>query len=514
MRPYHIYYIFLIATVICLGCSSPKPERDNEKKVRPNILLILADDLGWSDLGCYGSEVATPNLDQLAYDGLRFTQFYNTAKCFPSRAALLTGQYAQQVGAHETFRKNWLTKNTIGSTLEQAGYTTFWSGKHHGPDHPVDDLGFGGYYGLWSGASNHFNPGLQRPGEPVPAQKRVRKWIIDGEVQEPYTPEDRNFYTTDAFTDAALDWLKKTEDDAKPFFVYMSYTAPHDPLMAWPEDIAKYKDTYSDGYESIQKKRFEKQKQLGLFDATLELSTPTYTPWDELSDEEKGVESEKMAVYAAMIDRLDQNIGRVIDQLKSTGDFENTLIIFLSDNGASAEVVEIDGTGEIGTVGEWTSLGENWANVSNTPFRYYKNFSYEGGINTPAIVHWPGAVPKGHIERIKAGHFIDMLPSLMNVANQDVESITSSLELAGRPLLLPSDENVNRQLFWKWQDGRAVRDGHWKLVAKGKTSWELYNLKEDPFETTNVALANPEVVDQLASDFKSWKARVVPNVED
>ncbi|MEM9857206.1 MAG: arylsulfatase [Bacteroidota bacterium] len=502
------YFFIGLAMLLCIGCTAPPDEDQKQDPAPPNILLILADDLGWSDLGCYGSEIATPNLDQLAYDGVRFTQFYNTAKCFPSRAALLTGQYAQQVGAGKSYKEPWLTKKTIGSALEAVGYTTFWSGKHHGPDHPVDDLGFGGYYGLWSGASNHFNPGKQRPGEPVPAQKRERKWIIDGKVHQPYTPENANFYTTDVFTDAALDWLRDRQDKEQPFFLYLAYTAPHDPLMAWPEDIAKYEHSYEEGYEIIQQRRFEKQKELGLFDKDLPISTPTHIPWNDLSNEQKAEEAKKMAVYAAMIDRLDQNIGRVIAHLKSNGDFENTLILFVSDNGASAEVIEIEGTGEIGTMSQWTSLGENWANVSNTPYRYYKNFSYEGGINTPAIVHWPAVIPKGNIETTKAGHFIDILPSLMNIAIPETDRKQTAMEVEGTNKLFSAEDMGKRQLFWEWQDGKAVRDGQWKMVAEGEGPWELYDLEADPFETLNKAQDHPEIIDQLENDFQTWKDRV------
>lgn len=499
------YWFYIFLSALCFGCAT-KQQDPHAGVASPNILLILADDLGWSDLGCYGSEIATPNLDLLAAEGIRFTQFYNTAKCFPSRAALLTGQYAQQVGADRTWKKSWLTKNTIGGALGRAGYNTFWSGKHHGVDHPVEDLGFGGYYGLWSGASNHFNPGLQREGEPVPAQKRVRKWIVDEKVLEPYTPEDKNFYTTDAFTEAALDWLGEQQDEQLPFFLYLAYTAPHDPLMAWPEDIAKYEDTYKAGYEAIREARFKKQKQLGLINENLTLSTPTHTPWEDLSAEERDTEAQKMAVYAAMIDRMDQNIGRVIAHLKTSGQYENTLVIFISDNGASAEVVEMEGTGEIGTMGEWTSLGENWANVSNTPFRYFKNFSYEGGINTPSIWRWPGKIPEGGIETEEIGHFIDIFPSLLAEVAQVPPSEDHSHQIDGNSGLLSSNEARERQLFWEWKDGRAVRDGHWKLVMEGEMPWELYDLEIDPFENSNVASQNPKKVQELQNAFKNWKA--------
>ncbi len=494
----------LTLAILVFGfCSQPNKEQQDSDN--PNILLILADDMGWSDLGCYGGEIETPNLDSLAYNGIRFTKFYNTSKCFPSRAALLTGLYAQQVGAGATWRNSWLSKTTLGSVMKSAGYNTFWSGKHHGVDHPVDDLGFDGYYGLWDGASNHFNPGEQRNGEPKPAQKRSRKWVVDGKVYSPYTPDSRTFYTTDAFTGAALDWLSKNKASDNPFFLYLAYTAPHDPLMAWPEDIEKYKDTYKVGYELIRQQRFEKQKQLSLIDGDLRLSEPSFTRWEELSDEKKEEESLKMAVYAAMTDRLDQNIGRLVDYLKKSGKYENTLIIFLSDNGASAEVVNIPGNGQIGTMGQWTSLGPDWANVSNTPFRYYKNYSYEGGINTPVIVHWPEKIKEGYIEMSKVGHFIDVLPSLINITGLSKNDQLPKTQ--GKPVLLPSHQLLERQLYWEWQDGRAIREGKWKMVVEGEGPWELYDLEKDPFETQNVANSQPEVVEKLERAFNEWQKK-------
>ena len=365
------------------SCHQPS---DQEAYQKPNIVLILADDLGWSDIGCYGSEIETPNLDRLAENGIRFTQIYNTSKCFPSRAALLTGLYAQQVGYDQDWQGPIRNGVTLGEVLQAAGYRTLWSGKHHGIENPID-RGFDRYFGLRDGAANHFNPGLQREGEVKPAQKRPdRVWIIDSAQFQPYTPPNSDFYTTDEFTNRALGWLDQYKDDSQPFFLYLSYTAPHDPLMAWPQDIKKYRGKYMDGYQGTRVKRYAKQKEMGLLDNTYLLSDSDYQGWEQLSGAEQDQEDLKMAVYAAMIDRLDQNIGRIIDKIKEQKKLMNTLIIFLSDNGASAEVVNIEGVGEIGTLGRWTSLGSSWANVSNTPFRYYKNYSYEGGINTPMIV--------------------------------------------------------------------------------------------------------------------------------
>ncbi len=504
--------------LLCISCQKQKKQQTQEiteEKRKPNIILILADDMGWSDLGCYGSEIATPVLDSLAYNGLRFTQFYNTSKCFPSRAALLTGLYAQQVGAGQSWKNPWTNSTTIAASLKEAGYMTWMSGKHHGVDVPTDDtFGFDKYYGLLSGAANQFNPGEQRPGEPEPARKRVRPFYVDGKRYEPYTPGS-TYYSTDAFTEAALGWIEETKTEEKPFFLYLSYTAPHDPLMAWPEDIAKYRGKYTAGYEAIRKQRFAKQKELGLIPKDFKLSAPTHVPWESLSEEKKEEEDLKMAIYAAMVARLDYNIGLVMNTLRSQEKLQNTIILFLSDNGSSAEVVEIPGDGNIGTVGQWTSLGGDWANVSNTPFRLYKNNSYEGGINTPAIVSWPEMGQKGEINDSFYGHFIDIFPTLLDAAGHSYPKDLKVLPLEGqsfagiaRQTSEVSEELQNRSLFFEWADGAAVRMGDWKIVREKTKQWELYDLKEDPGEINNLASEMPEKVAEMNTAFKAWQQRV------
>jgi arylsulfatase A-like enzyme len=316
------------ALAMLAGCAGEVVPVDE----RPNVILILADDLGWSDISPYGAEIATPNLQRLADGGARFTNFHNTAKCFPSRATLLTGLYAQQVGMD---KKHGPIRNgvTLGEVLRPAGYRTYWSGKHHGTENP-HTRGFDRYFGLRDGACNFFNPGEQRPGEGKPAQKRPdRMFCIDTECYQPYTPP-ADFYTTDAFTDYALEWMEEDKDDERPFFLYLAYNAPHDPLQAWPEDIAKYKDRYKDGYAAIRRERYERQKELGIIDGRFPLSEATHRDWDSLSEEERESEALTMAVYAAMIDRLDQNIGRVLAKLEELGEAENTIVMFASDNGA------------------------------------------------------------------------------------------------------------------------------------------------------------------------------------
>lgn len=492
----------------------------NTKQELPNIILISVDDMGWSDLGCYGSEIHTPNIDMLAAQGMRFTQFHNTSKCFPSRACLLTGVYAQQSGYDRSFNQPLNNAVTLGEVLREAGYITLWSGKHHGLENPIY-RGFDHYYGLKDGACNYFNPGEQRPGEGVPARKgepgnkRDRAWCIDSAMYTPYTPEDSDFYTTDYFTHYAVDWLEEYRNDERPLFLYLAYTAPHDPLMAWPEDIKKYKGLYDVGYEEVRKSRYARQLDMGLIDESYSLSDHTYPDWETLSEKVRDEEIRKMEVYAAMIDRLDQNVGRLLDMLEETGRSENTLIMFVSDNGASAEMVSIeDDFGEIGSMTLWSSLGENWANVANTPFRYYKNYSYEGGINTPLIAHWPGQIEEGSFSRF-AGHFIDIMATCVDVSRAEYptefngEEITPMEGNSLWPAFQGQKVERSTALFWEWRNGQAVREGEWKLVKEGlDLRWDLYNIKTDPTETTNLASDYPGKVEELDQLFQQWKRKV------
>ena len=482
----------------------------NSQNEKPNILLILVDDMGWSDIGCYGSEVATPNLDRLAENGIRFTQMHNTSKCFPSRAILQTGIYAQQNGYDKSYKQPLANCVTLGEVLHTAGYRTLWSGKHHGVETPVD-RGYDRYYGLREGASNHFNPGMQREGEPKPAQKRPdRPFFVDHEKFQPYSPPI-DFYTTDYFTKYALEWLEEYKDEDKPFFLHMGYTAPHDPLMAWPKDIAKYKGTYLKGYNDIRAKRYAKQKEIGLINQRFMLSEETYDPWESLSDSMKIVEDLKMAVYSAMIDRMDQKVGEILAKIESMGKLENTLVLFMSDNGSSAEVVRIPGDGKIGAVGQWTSLGKNWANVSNTPYRYYKNYSFEGGICTPMIAYWPkGFEAKNAISHFP-GHFIDIMATLVDITGADYpteyngQKIIPMQGVSLLPILKGDVIQREKPLFWQWQRGKAVREGQWKIVVNGLDSeWELYNVDEDPTETNNLAAIHPEIVERMDGLYTSW----------
>ncbi len=426
--------------------------------------------------------------------------------------------YAQQCGYGKSWGNPIRNAVTLGEVLREAGYRTLWSGKHHGLENPIY-LGFDRYYGLKSGGCNYFNPGNQRSGEAHPARKgkpgnkRTRPWCIDSFMYKPYTPEARDFYTTDYFTNYALDWLEEYKDEDKPFFLYLAYTAPHDPLMAWPEDIEKYKDRYDAGYEKIRRQRYQKQLEIGLIDSTFKLSDPAYRDWSSLSVQEKMDEARKMEVYAAMIDRLDQNIGRILKKLEENGDDQNTLILFVSDNGASAEVVNlVDDFGEIGTLTRWTSLGQDWANVSNTPFRYYKNYSYEGGINTPLIAYWPGVIEPDRISKFP-GHFIDFMPTFIEITEAQYPTTYNGekiIPFQGESLLsvfLGQKENRMGALYWKWQDGKALWKNGWKIVKEELDNpWDLYNLENDPTETVNLSGEYPLKVNELDSLFNLWYA--------
>lgn len=511
-------FLFQAAVLLLISCNSQNNNSEAGKNQNPNIILICADDLGWSDVGCYGSEVQTPNIDKLGEGGIRFTQFHNTAKCFPSRACLLTGVYAQQNGYAKNFKEPLTNAVTLGEVLRTAGYRTLWSGKHHGVENPVT-RGFDRYYGLKDGACNYFNPGNQRPGEGMPARKgkpgnkTVRSWCIDSVEYNPFTPAEKDFYTTDYFTNYVLKWLDEYKNEEQPFFLYLAYTAPHDPLMAWPEDIAKYKGQYDKGYEEIRKARYNKQLKMGLIDETHQLSDPTYQNWKELDDSIRITEIKKMEVYAAMIDRLDQNIGNILTKLKEVGKDENTLILFVSDNGASAEMVRIeDDYGEIGSMTLWSSLGEDWANVGNTPFRYFKNFSYEGGINTPLIAYWPGKIAPKTFSTFP-GHFIDFMATFVDLTGAEYPSVFNNQQITPMqgesllPVFLGKYIQREKPIFWEWQNGQAAYQNNYKVVKNGLDNpFELYNLETDPTEIKNLATENPEKAEEMEKMFLEWKA--------
>lgn len=494
----------------------------------PNIIFILVDDMGYSDIGCYGGEIQTPHLDRLAENGMRFTSMYNTSKCFPSRACLLTGVYAQQCQMGKNPKSGIQNAITIAELLKTKGYRTLAVGKHHSTVSLYDrgfDRFYGFHYGEGKSCANHFNPGLPREGEGIPARKKgeTRTYCFDEKKITPYfTPESKDWYTTDYFTKWALQFLDEHREEEKPYFLYVSYTAPHDPLHAWPEDIKKYEKMYQEGFEHIRKQRLQKQIRSGLWGSKdVELSPASHRPWDSLNEEQKQDQIRRMQVYAAMIDRVDQNIGHIIQKVEELGETENTLIMFASDNGSSAENVNY-GYGEIGSLTRWASLQKDWANVSNTPFKYWKNLSHEGGILTPFIVHWPNVIKKSGTIHREPAHFIDIMATIKDITtatypnNYDGKSIVPLQGISFLPVL--HGESViprNKPLFWEYGKGGAIRDADWKLVSKSlsrnnmkRIDWELYNLKKDFTEHNNLANQFPEKVKPLSQKWLDWYREV------
>jgi arylsulfatase len=485
-------------------------------KDKPNIIFIMADDMGYSDLGCYGSEIKTPNLDKLAANGLKLRSFYNNSRCCPTRASLLTGQYPHQVGigqmvtlANAKYKpgsyQGFLDDKypTIAEALKKVGYGTYMSGKWHvgeRKEHWPRKRGFDRYYGLISGASSFYE---------ITPQERAKRFFVLND--EEYAIPSNGHYMTDAFTDQAMAFLDEHQKNRKddPFFLYLAYTAPHFPLHAFEEDIVKYEKIYSKGWDKIRSERFQRMKEIGLIDNRYALTDkPEHIPsWESVGDKADWVR--KMAVYAAMIDRMDQNIGRLVEQLKQTGQYDNTVIVFLSDNGACAETVNTkllnDPSTKIGERGSYTIYGEPWANVSGTPFKKYKHYMHEGGINTSFIIQWPGGIKPGKGFHDGYGHVMDLLPTSLELAGAD------PLDVPGKSLshLWTGKKNPERKIFWEHEGNRAVRWGNWKLVQELEDeSWALYNLKDDPTEVNDLSAKKPALVVQLQNDYDVWAAQV------
>ena len=495
--------------------SGSAPDEDNSEK--PNVILILVDDMGYSDLGCYGGEIETPNLDRLADEGVRFTNFYNCARCNPTRASLLTGLYPQQVRTGPRGGSNvMLNCVTFAETLKSAGYRTLMTGKWHNAETPVA-RGFDRYYGLVSGCCNYFNPGLKRPGENEPGRKfpgEQRPWAIEDQIIQPYTPEDRNFYTTDAFTDQALEYLDEYGEEDSPFLLYLPYTAPHFPIQAWPEDIAKYRGKYMIGWDVIRERRYERMREMGLIDSRWALSQrdPRAQAWEDVEDKDGW--DLKMAVYAAMIDRVDQNIGRLLQKLYQLGKEDNTLVLFLSDNGACAEDARDFPTEEAhilpGPMESYRTVDLPWANASDTPFRKFKQWTHEGGIATPLIARWPKVIEERGTLTHQVGHVMDIMPTLCDIAGASYPETYNDqpvLPVEGKsllPILVGEEREGHDVICWEHIGNRAVIQGKWKIVSAKGESWEMYDLEEDRSETTNLAGQFPDKVKQMVGMWDDW----------
>ncbi len=530
---------------------------------RPNILIILSDDMGWSDLGCYGSEIETPNLDKLAAEGLRFTQFYNCARCCPTRASLLTGQYPHMAGEghmtaddHLPGYRGELNKNsvTIAEVLRDSGYRTYAVGKWHvarnmkadGPKYnwPIQ-RGFDKYYGTINGGGSYYDPtGLCRSNT-----------FITPDNDPEYHPA--SFYYTDALADNAIAFLQQHQKESadKPFFMYLAFTAAHWPMHARPEEIAKYKGKYDAGYDAIRQARLKRLKELGLIDPKW---TPAPTVGDWASVTNKAWEIRCMEVYAAIIDRLDQDIGRVVAQLKQEGQLDNTLIFFLQDNGACAEAMGRNTPDQPyatdlkpmdkdqlqpkvwppmqtrdgrpvrsgpnvmpGPADSYVAYGRSWANVSDTPFREYKHWVHEGGISTPLIAHWPKGIPatrNGKLET-EPGHLVDLMATCVDLsgAKYPTEYNGEKIHPLAGVSLQPAftDKSLGRPapIYWEHEGNRALREGQWKVVAKGPGGpWELYDMKNDRTESHDLAAAQPARVKEMTERWETWaqKNEVLP----
>lgn len=521
--------VFIVTPIILLNsCHIEKREQENQK---PNILIILADDMGYSDVGCFGGEMNTPNIDRLASEGIRFTQFYNASRCCPTRASLLTGLYPHQAGMGGMTKDNdagapgpyqgYLNENcvTIAEVLKTAGYYTAASGKWHvGEERPhwPTDRGFDNYFGLISGAANYFDITRgKRPGI-------VRHFAIDSTE---YLPPREGFYMTNAITENALRFLDVANTKTEPFFLYLAYTAPHWPLHALQEDIDKYRGKFMKGWDVLRKERYERMFDMGLITDQLTMSErdPEVQPWDSLSNEQKDRMDLLMSIYAAQIDRMDQGIGKVLAKLESEGKLDNTLILFLSDNGGCHEGGIWggdfwgnfwDGTARPGSGDSYHTYGRSWANLSNTPFRMFKHWEHEGGISTPLIARWPkGIKEKGGISN-QPGHIIDIMTTCCDVANVEYPKTYKNKEIIpmqGKSLVPVFEGKERKQhdmIFWEHDGNRAVRMGDWKLVSKVGEKWELYNLKEDRTELNDLSEVNPEIKKEMIDTYEKWAAEV------
>jgi arylsulfatase len=546
--------VWSVFVAIAVSVGTPHAASDAE---RPNIVIIMSDDMGFSDIGCYGGEIRTPTLDRLAADGLRFTQFYNTSRCCPTRASILTGLYPHQTGV------GWMMTDrgfpgyrgdlnrrcvTIAEVLRPAGYATYAVGKWHvtkeakpeGPKHnwPLQ-RGFDRFYGTITGAGSFYDPGTL-----------TRDNTMTSPFADPkYQPE--TFYYTDAISDHAVRFIDEHygKQPGKPFFMYVAYTCAHWPMHALEKDIEPYHGKYGGGYAPVRKARFERLRKMRLIDPRWKLS-PQEGNWDEV--EHQAWEARCMEVYAAMIANMDAGIGRIVGSLERNGQLENTLVFFLQDNGGCQEGVGRRGDGKRpvepslpqipddavrldvipkqnragvptlmgphvmpGPEDTYIAYGINWANVSNTPFREYKHFVHEGGISTPLVAHWPARIQRrGQLEH-QPGHLIDLMATCVDVSGaeypkqftgeeiQPMEGVSLAPAFQGKPL------RREKPIFWEHEGNRAVRDGKWKLVAKENRPWELYDMEADRTELDDLSADQPELVEKLAAKWDAYAERAM-----
>ena len=512
--------------ILLLGLATYGDERR-----QPDIVVIMADDAGYSDFGCYGGEIETPALDKLAANGLRFSQFYNTGRCCPSRAALLTGVYQHQAGMGHMTKDRGLPSYsgtilpnvpTLAERLRQGGYRTMMTGKWHLGTEPKQSpiaRGFDRFYGTRNFIDSYFTV-LEHC--PVFLDDKI---VLPGtETPVNHLHPDQEWYTTDVFTDYALHFMdeafKKHSD--QPIFLYIAHNAPHFPLHAREEDTKKYRGRFRDtGWDKLRQQRYERMIELGLIKKEWALSPADVPKWDTYDAKLRDELDLKMALYSAIIDRMDQNIGRVIEKLRTAGRLDNTLFLFMVDNGVPGTGVHdwrglfakngrhpetrVDNYSEWGRRGGWSSSsGRGWANLSNAPFRMYKRYTHEGGVATPLIVHWPDGLKDQNKLRHSPGHIIDIAPTCLNAAG------LSTKGMEGRTLLpvFTKDSTQPRTLFWEHEGNRAVRQGDYKLVAQHNTPWELYNMRKDRNELHDLSRSMPQKAAELKKLYEAWAHRV------
>ena len=507
-------FSFILLFMAFASCKTPQTDSDK----RPNIILIMGDDIGFSDLGCYGSEIATPHLDMLAEQGIRFKQFYNMSKCETTRSVMLTGHYTgdkRSIG--------------LGQILKDAGYYTIHSGKEHFkewvPKSVYAENAFHESYTFWA-CNEFFIP---------PDSTFERPFFLQGEeihARDLFHKGDE-FFKTDAFTDFALNKLNARENKETPFFLYLPYGAAHYPLQARQEDINKFLGKYKVGWDSIRQRRYEKMIELGIFDGKYKLSQPSsninkfrghpkgdeplraniplYRPWHTLSEKEKDELDLEMAVFAAMVHRMDYNIGRIVDYLKETNQYENTLIMYLSDNGSCPYDSNRDFDFAPGDPAGYRTLSAAWANAGNTPFRFFKQYGHEGGSHTHFIAHWPEAIKPGLITN-QPSHLVDLFPTIMDVAS--IEYPTEFQGNATLPLhgnsILPVFEDEVRETPVRFVSGfqnrfRMYREGDWKIVNVNGERWSLYNMADDMTETKDLSVSKGEKLEQLKNNLMEWE---------
>lgn len=522
----HLPIYFLIFTT--LFCKTKLETSDSEEKGLPNIVIIMSDDMGYSDISPFGGEIDTPNLSKMANNGLRFGQFYNNARCCPTRASLMTGVYPHRAGiGHMTNPPNdatmhnygtkeyqgYLSKNTVtlAEVLKEAGYATLMSGKWHLGAHKKEmwplQRGFEKFYGIIAGAANHFQP-------------KHPRGITRGN-----NPEDvsDDYYSSDAFTSEAINFISesKNKHPEKPFFLYLSYTAPHWPIQAPKEVVDKYKERYCEGWQTLRLERYERMKEMGIIDSGWPLTAQDSPDWDTLLDKEKQEEMNlRMAIYAAMVDRMDQNIGRLMSELKNQGELENTLVLFLNDNGACAEFSEL-GDGPASQLetekGYALTYGRAWANASNTPYRKYKHWLHEGGIATPFIVQWPAGIDKsleGAFVHSTYGFLPDLMATCLDLAKVEYPKTYNGYPIephVGKslvPVFTDTTHKVHHEpIFWEHEGNKAVRMDTYKLVSdwdENGGDWELYDMKKDRTETHNIIEDYPEVANKMIAQYEEW----------